>query len=191
MSIPSGDITLLLRRWTDGDPLALHQLVPLVYSELQTLAARHLRNENRAQTFQTTALVHEAYLRLASQQSKEWKNRGHFMAVCSQLLRQVLVDAARTRRAAKRNLGEAPLPLEEDPPIPGARTDSELIALGDSLEELAKLDPMKARIVDLKYFGGFTVEEIARILEISTPTVKRHWAIAKAWLYKAMEPRKV
>jgi RNA polymerase sigma factor (TIGR02999 family) len=191
MSEPSGDVTLLLRRWTDGDPQALDQLVPLVYSELQILAARHLRNERPGQTLQTTALVHEAYLRLAGQQSKEWKNRGHFLAVCSQLLRQVLVDAARTRRAAKRNLGEAPLPLNEDAAIPGARTDAELIALSDSLDSLAKIDPSKARIVELKYFGGFNVEEIAEILGISTPTVKRHWAVAKAWLYKEMEAGEV
>jgi RNA polymerase sigma factor (TIGR02999 family) len=191
MSEPSGDVTLLLRRWTDGDPQALDQLVPLVYSELQILAARHLRNERPGQTLQTTALVHEAYLRLAGQQSKEWKNRGHFLAVCSQLLRQVLVDAARTRRAAKRNLGEAPLPLNEDAAIPGTRTDAELIALSDSLDSLAKIDPSKARIVELKYFGGFNVEEIAEILGISTPTVKRHWAVAKAWLYKEMEAGEV
>lgn len=187
MSEPSGDVTLLLRRWTDGDRQALDQLVPLVYSELQILAARHLRNERPGQTLQTTALVHEAYLRLAGQQSKEWKNRGHFLAVCSQLLRQVLVDAARTRRAAKRNQGEAPLPLNEDAAIPGAGGDSELIALSDSLDSLAKIDPSKARIVELKYFGGFNVEEIAEILGISTPTVKRHWAVAKAWLYKELE----
>jgi RNA polymerase sigma factor (TIGR02999 family) len=153
---------------------------------LKVLARRQLRLERPGLTLQTTALVHEAYLRLAGQQDKEWKNRGHFLAVCSQLLRQVLVDAARARRSAKRNSGHTPLPLDENTPLPGVQTDAGLIALNDSLEELAQLDPMKARIVDLKYFGGFNIEEIAALLDVSTPTVKRHWAVARVWLFKQL-----
>ncbi|MEZ5355618.1 MAG: sigma-70 family RNA polymerase sigma factor [Bryobacteraceae bacterium] len=187
MSDDIGGVTLLLRQWTDGDQQALEQLIPLVYGELQTLAHRQLRQERPGHTLQTTALVHEAYIRLAGQESKEWKNRGHFLAVCSQILRQVLVDAARTRCAAKRNLGQAPVPFDDRTPLPGAPSDAALIALNDSLEQLAKIDPTKARIVDLKYFGGFSIDEIAALLDISSATVKRHWAVARVWLFKELE----
>lgn len=191
MPPPSGDVTLLLQQWTNGDTEALGQLLPMVYGELQRLANYHLQRERSAQTLQATALVHEAYLRLAGQQEKEWKNRGHFLAVCSQLLRQVLVDTARTRQAAKRGAGAARADFDLVVAGMGTTTDAELIALNDALTELARLDPVKAQIVDLKYFGGFTVEEIAELLEISTPTVKRYWAIAKAWLYNQLKREKV
>lgn len=191
MPPPSGDVTLLLQQWTNGDTEALAQLLPMVYGELQRLANYHLQRERSAQTLQATALVHEAYLRLAGQQEKEWKNRGHFLAVCSQLLRQVLVDTARTRQAAKRGAGAARADFDLVVAGMGTTTDAELIALNDALIELARLDPVKAQIVDLKYFGGFTVEEIAELLEISTPTVKRYWAIAKAWLYNQLKREKV
>ncbi len=189
MPSDTGGVTLLLQRWTDGDSEALNELIPMVYSELQMLAHRQLRHERPGHTLQTTALVNEAYLRLVGSGSKEWKNRGHFLAVCAQILRQVLVDAARTRRAAKRNMGQVALQLDDDTPALGAQSDSGLIALNDSLEALAKLDPMKARIVDLKYFGGFGVEEIASLLEVSTATVKRHWAVAKVWLFQQLEAK--
>lgn len=185
-----GEVTLLLKRWTAGDPDALGQLLPLVYGELQRLAGYHLRAERAGQTLQTTALVHEAYLKLAGQQDKEWKNRGHFLAVCSQLLRQVLVDQARARQAAKRGAGGARVDFEAALPTLHAGSDTALIALNDALAELARLDPLKAQIVDLKYFGGFSVEEIAALLEISTPTVKRYWAIARAWLYNQLQAGK-
>lgn len=182
-----GDVTVLLQRWTDGDTSALQQLLPLVYGELQRLAGYHLRAERPGQTLQTTALVHEAYLKLAGQQDKQWKNRGHFLAVCSQLLRQVLVDQARARQAAKRGSPAARVDFQQIEPAISTTSDAELLALNDALAELARLDALKARIVDLKYFGGFTVEEIAGMLDISTPTVKRHWAIAKAWLYNELK----
>lgn len=191
MPPPSGDVTLLLQQWTNGDTEALGQLLPMVYGELQRLAHYHLQRERSAQTLQATALVHEAYLRLAGQQEKEWKNRGHFLAVCSQLLRQVLVDTARTRQAAKRGAGAARVDFDVTMAGLGTTTDAELIALNDALTELARLDPVKAQIVDLKYFGGFSVEEIAGLLEISTATVKRYWAIAKAWLYNELKREKV
>lgn len=187
MPAPSGDVTVLLQQWTNGDTEALGQLLPMVYGELQRLANYHLQRERCAQTLQATALVHEAYLRLAGQQDKEWKNRGHFLAVCSQLLRQVLVDMARARQAAKRGSGAARVDFEVAVAGMGTTTDSELIALNDALAELARLDPVKAQIVDLKYFGGFGVEEIAAMLEISSPTVKRYWAVAKAWLYNELK----
>ncbi len=186
----TGDVTLLLQRWSGGDAAALDQLLPLVYGELQRLAGYHLRRERAGQTLQTTAVVHEAYLKLAGQQDKEWKNRGHFLAVCSQLLRQVLVDQARTRQAAKRGFGEARGDFELAIASAGTTTDGELLALNDALAELARLDPLKAQIVDLKYFGGFNVEEIAALLSISTPTVKRYWAMAKAWLYQQLRDRR-
>jgi len=185
---PSGDVTLLLRQWTNGNTEALGQLLPMVYGELQRLAHYHLQRERSARTLQATALVHEAYLRLAGQQEKEWKNRGHFLAVCSQLLRQVLVDMARARQAAKRGAGASR--VDFDVAISGmsaTTSDAELIALNDALAELTRMDPIKAQIVDLKYFGGFSVEEIAAMLEISTPTVKRYWAIAKAWLFHELK----
>lgn len=191
MPPPSGDVTLLLQQWTNGDTEALGQLLPMVYGELQRLAHYHLQRERSAQTLQATALVHEAYLRLAGQQEKEWKNRGHFLAVCSQLLRQVLVDTARTRQAAKRGAGAARVDFDVTMAGLGTTTDAELIALNDALTELARLDPVKAQIVDLKYFGGFSVEEIAGLLEISTATVKRYWAIAKAWLYNELKRERV
>ncbi|MEZ5401876.1 MAG: sigma-70 family RNA polymerase sigma factor [Bryobacteraceae bacterium] len=189
MCADTGGVTRLLRRWSEGDSGALDEIIPIVYSELQSLAHRQLRREHAAHTLQTTALVNEAYLRLAGQESKDWKNRGHFLAVCAQILRQVLVDAARTRRAQKRNSGQAPIPIPGDLPVPAGQTDASLIALDDSLAELARIDPLKARIVDLRYFGGFTVEEIAALLDISPATVKRHWAIAKAWLYNELAAR--
>lgn len=188
MPPPSGDVTVLLQQWTNGDTAALGQLLPMVYGELQRLANYHLQRERSARTLQATALVHEAYLRLAGQQEKEWKNRGHFLAVCSQLLRQVLVDLARARQASKRGAGASR--VDFDVAISGmsaTTSDAELIALNDALAELTRMDPIKAQIVDLKYFGGFSVEEIASMLEISTPTVKRYWAIAKAWLFNELK----
>ena len=179
------NVTRLLDRWSGGDAAAFEQLVPIVYGELHRLAGSYLRMERPGHTLQPTALVNEVYLKLAGQQDKAWRNRGHFLAVCAQILRQVLVDHARTRRAAKRNHGIAPLDLESASGLQVDR-DTELIALNDALAEFAEIDPLKAKIVDLKYFGGFSVEEIAEMLEISTPTVKRHWAIAKAWLYNQL-----
>lgn len=187
MPPPSGDVTVLLQQWTNGDTEALGQLLPMVYGELQRLANYHLQRERSAHTLQPTALVHEAYLRLAGQQEKEWKNRGHFLAVCSQLLRQVLVDMARARQASKRGAGAARVDFDIAMAGMSATSDAELIALNDALSELARMDPIKAQIVDLKYFGGFSVEEIAAMLEISTPTVKRYWAIAKAWLFNELK----
>lgn len=179
------NVTRLLDRWSGGDSAAFEQLVPIVYGELHRLAGSYLRMERPGHTLQPTALVNEVYLKLAGQQDKSWRNRGHFLAVCAQILRQVLVDHARGRRAAKRNHGVAPLDLESASGLPIDR-DTELIALNDALAEFAAIDPLKAKIVDLRYFGGFTVEEIAEMLEISSPTVKRHWAIAKAWLYNQL-----
>lgn len=181
----AANVTRLLDRWSGGDSAAFEQLVPIVYGELHRLAGSYLRMERPGHTLQPTALVNEVYLKLAGQQDKAWRNRGHFLAVCAQILRQVLVDHARGRRAAKRNHGVAPLDLESASGLPIDR-DTELIALNDALAEFAEIDPLKAKIVDLRYFGGFTVEEIAEMLEISTPTVKRHWAIAKAWLYNQL-----
>lgn len=187
MPPPSGDVTVLLQQWTNGDTEALGQLLPMVYGELQRLANYHLQRERSARTLQATALVHEAYLRLAGQQEKQWKNRGHFLAVCSQLLRQVLVDMARSRQASKRGADAPRVDFELAMTGAATTTDAELIALNDALSELARMDPIKAQIVDLKYFGGFSVEEIAAMLEISTPTVKRYWAIAKAWLFNELK----
>lgn len=178
-------VSELLAKWKDGDQEALRALVPLVYSELRRVAHHYLQGERTGHTLQSTALVHEAYLRLADQGLFQFKNRAHFFAVASQLMRQVLVDYARSRRAAKRNFGQK---ITWDDAITWARDRTpNLIALDDALKELAKLDAQQSRIVELRFFAGLSIEETSKILDISPATVKREWTSARAWLHREMK----
>jgi RNA polymerase sigma factor (TIGR02999 family) len=178
------DVTALLRQWTGGDPHALEQLVPLVYKELRKLAHYHLQAERPDHTLQSTALVHEVYLRLFRGQPKEFQNRTHFIAVASRLMRQVLVDYARERKAGKRD-GGCRIMLECLDALP-VKGDAELIALDDALNELARLDERQGKIVEMKFFGGLSSPEISEAMGLSRATVDRDWATARVWLHRQM-----
>lgn len=174
-------VSELLAKWQAGDEESLRRLVPLVYNELRRLAHRDLRKERPDHTLQSTALVHEAFLRLVQQEPKHFANRAHFLAVCAQLMRQILVQYARRRKAAKRDAGYQ-LTLD-DAMAPSKSRNVDLAALDDALNELAKLDPQQSRIVELRFFGGLSIEETAHVLGISPATVKRHWMTARVWLH--------
>lgn len=178
------DVSALLIAWNDGDKTALDKLIPLVYVELRKLAHRHMRRERSGHLLQTTALISEAYLRLVDQKRAHWQNRAQFFGVASQLVRRILVDEARKEKSAKRG-GTLKLPLTEAVQNLEER-DKELIALDLALSSLAEIDSRKSQIVELKYFGGLTVEEIAEFLKISPATVLRDWSMAKAWLYREL-----
>ncbi len=181
MTISPGDVTLLLGKLKRGDPAALAELIPIVYKELRRLAAYYLRNERIGHTLQPTALVHEVYLRLVGQQQADWQNRAQFMAVAAQLMRRILVDHARQRRAAKRGVPVA-LGLEGFGQGAAAGGLEEVLAVDEALTRLSQFDPQQCRVVEMRYFGGLTVEEIAEVLGVSPRTVDRDWAMAKAWL---------
>jgi RNA polymerase sigma factor (TIGR02999 family) len=177
---PPQPVSALLIKWRAGDPEALQALIPLVYQELRRIAQHHLQQERPDHTLQGTALVHEAYLRLMKQGPVEIENRPHFLAVASRLMRQILVDHARGRRAAKRRGG---LKLELNDAMGAQKQQNmDLVALDDALNELAKLDPQQTRIIELRFFGGLSIEETAEIVGVSPTTVKREWATARAWL---------
>lgn len=177
---PFEQVTEFLRQWKSGDREALNALVPLIYKELHGLAHHYLRGERSEHTLQTTALVNEAYLRLANQGPFQIENRGHFVAVAARLMRQILVDYARTHRAAKRG-ADCRVELDEEIDIAQNRS-ADVVALDDALTELARLDAQQALIVELRFFGGLTVEETAAVLEVSVASTKRDWAMARAWL---------
>jgi RNA polymerase sigma factor (TIGR02999 family) len=176
----SQSVDALLATWQAGDQESLRRLVPLVSNELRRLARYNLRNERRDHTLQSAALVHEAYLLLVRQEPTRFENRAHFLAVCAQLMRQILVQHARRRNAAKRNAGYK-LTLDETATAAPTRI-VDVAALDDALHELAKLDPQQSRIVELRYFGGLSIEETAQVVGVSPATVKRHWMTAKVWL---------
>lgn len=177
----ASDVTDLLLAWRRGDASALDQLLPFVYAELHRLAHDRMRGERPGQTLQTTALVHEAYLRLVDGASVEWSNRAHFFAVCARLMRQILVDRARSRRADKRGGGAPRVPLEEALAAAPAK-DDEILALDEALTRLAAEDPRRGRVVELRYFGGLTSEEAAAVMGVSAETVTRDWRVARRWL---------
>lgn len=183
------EITELLTAWRGGDPEALEKLVPLVYSELHRLAHRYLQKQPAERTLQTTALVNEAYLRLVGQNQVEWQNRAHFFAVCAQVMRSLLIDRARERLAAKRGGGARYVSLDEAAVVYPER-DEELLAVHEALDKLSALDPRKGRIVELRYFGGMSVEETAEVLALSPITIKREWLKAKMWLYHELDQGK-
>lgn len=175
----------LFRLWRSGDDEALHHLLPLVYEELRRTARRHLRNERPDHTLQTTALIHEAYLRLMNQEAAEVRDRCHFVALTSHLMRQILVDHARARLAQKRD-GGCRITLADEVAAAEAG-EIDVLAVDDALSRLAALDPQQARVVELRYFGGLSIREISEALAISEATVKRDWVTARAWLHREIE----
>jgi RNA polymerase sigma factor (TIGR02999 family) len=183
---PIPDITRLLHEWRTGDEDALERLIPLVHRELHALASRYLSRERRDHTLQTTALVNEAYLKLAGQRDVEWQNRAHFFGIAAQIMRRILVDHARRDHRAKRGGGASHVPLEDhDPASPPAAVDpADAQTLDAALSRLEALDPQQGRVVELRYFGGMTIEETAEVMRLSTATVKREWTVARAWLYR-------
>ncbi len=182
-SAAPSNVTQLLLDWRNGDEQALDRLMPLVYEELRRMANRYLRNERRNHTLQTSALVHEAYLRLVDHENIAWQNRAHFFGVAAQAMRRILVDHARTRNYEKRGGAMRHVSLDEAASMVEERA-SELIALDEALRELAKIDPRKSRVVELRYFGGLSVEETAEALGVSAVTIMRDWNTAKAWLLR-------
>lgn len=174
-------VTELLARWRTGDEEALEALLPLVYNELRRIAHRYLRHERPGHTLQSTALVHEAYLRLLNQGTHDFENRAHFFAISAQLMRQILVEYARRRAAAKRDAGNM-LTLDDSMGLLKTRS-VDLVTLDDALNELAKLDARQSRVVELRFFGGLSTEETAAVLGVSPKTVQRDWATAKVWLH--------
>jgi RNA polymerase sigma factor (TIGR02999 family) len=177
----SQNITHLLKEWSDGDERALDKLTPLVYEELRRQASRYLRRERRGHSLQTTALINEAYLRLIDARDVHWQDRAHFFAIAANLMRRVLVDHARRRDAEKRGGSALRLTLDEALAVT-KETDVDLLAIDEALDRLAKIDPQQARVVELRFFSGFTVDETAAALGISPKTVKRDWSVARAWL---------
>lgn len=176
-------VTDLLIAWNDGDPSALDRLIPLVEGELRRLARHHMRRESPAHTLQTTALINEVYLKLVGQTHAHWHNRAHFLSVAAQIMRRILIDYARRNLRGKRGGGVADLALDEAAILTPEKS-AELLALDEALDRLASLDPLKARVVELRHFGGLSVKETAEALKISEVTVIRHWGLAKSWLRK-------
>jgi RNA polymerase sigma-70 factor, ECF subfamily len=179
------EITRLLQAWGAGDPAALDRLAPLIYGELHRMAGRHMRRERSADTLQTTALVHETFLRLVDAKNAGWQDRAHFFAIAAQMMRRILVDRARARASGKRGGGAAHVNLDESIDAVPNR-DGDLISLDESLDALARQDPRKARVVELRFFGGLNVEEIAEVLKISARSVMRDWSLARAWLIREL-----
>ena len=185
---PRQEVTQVLVDWNKGDQNAPDRLMPLVYEELRKLARNYLQRERSDHTLQATGLVHEAYLRLVDQSSMSWQNRAHFFAVAAQVMRRILVDHARSHRAEKRG-GEREKIEFDEALAPSDEKAVDLIALDDALQDLGKLDPRQSRIVELRFFGGLTNEEIGEVLEISPRTIKREWRLAKAWLRREIMGR--
>jgi RNA polymerase sigma factor (TIGR02999 family) len=186
MGQQASETTQLLRAWAGGDRNALDALAPRVYQELRRLAGHYMQGERSGNTLQTTALVHEALLRLMGGQSVEWRDRAHFFAVCAQLMRRILLDGARRRSAAKRGGATPRVNLDIALDL-GVTRDRELVALDDALERLQQVDPRKARMVELRFFGGLSVEETAEVLGVSADTVTRDWRLARAWMLSELK----
>jgi RNA polymerase sigma-70 factor, ECF subfamily len=182
------EVTELLAEWGKGSQAALERLMPLVYAELHRMASRYMGSQHAGHTLQPTALIHEAYIRLASDDGREWANRAHFFSVAAKSMRHVLVDHARSRRATKRGSATPLLSLDEAIVVSDERTD-EIIALDDALSDLAQLNQRQSEVVELRYFGGLTVEETAQVKNVSPETVQRDWRAAKAWLYSQLSQR--
>src|ERR1044072_1780891 len=183
---PTHEVTRLLVSWCDGDEAALERLMPLVHNELLRLARNYIRRERTGRTLQPTALVNEAYMRLVDWKNVRWQNRSHFFGVAAQMMRRILVDFARHRPAHKRDGGARLVTLGEADGLPQQESSADLLALDEALNALAALDPRKVAIVELKFFGGLSVEETAEVLKVLPTTVMREWARAKAWLYREL-----
>jgi RNA polymerase sigma factor (TIGR02999 family) len=183
----TGDITKLLFAWSEGDQTALEKLTPIVYDELHHLARRYMKRERPGHSLQTTALVNEAYMRLVDYKSMRWQNRAHFFAVSAQLIRRILVEHAR-RHNLKRGGGIPHVSLDEAAVVGGSRSP-DLVALDDAMKTLAQVDPRKEQVVEMRFFGGLSVEETAEVLKVSPVTVMRDWSTARAWLYRELAGR--
>jgi len=183
------DVTILLKAWSDGDESALHKLTPLVYAELHRLARRYMAGEHQQHTLQATALLNEAYMRLIDWKNVRWQNRAHFFAVSAQMMRRILVDYARSRRNQKRGGGACRVTLDEAFVFSQDKSP-DLIAVDAALERLAEIDPRKSRVVELRFFGGLSLEEMAEVLKVSPFTVHRDWKLAKAWLHRELTEEK-
>jgi RNA polymerase sigma factor (TIGR02999 family) len=186
MKESSPNITQMLLAWSSGDEQALDELIPIVHDELHRIAARHMKGERRGHTLQTTALLNEAFEKLVERKNVQWKNRAHFFAIAAQIMRRILIDHARTRLRAKRGKRGEKISLEQVALVSESRAE-ELILLDKALIELAEIDPRKSRIVELKFFGGLTTEEIAELEGVSSRSIEREWRKAKAWLYDAIK----
>lgn len=186
METAAPSVSQLLQRWSEGDRDALDQLTPLVYGELHRMARRYMQQQPVGHTLQTTALIHEAYLRLIGQREKHWENRAHFFGVAAQAMRHILVDYARARKMAKRGGGAQQISLDEALTI-GPECGDEMVALNDALTALAALDPRQSRIVELRFFGGLTEEEIGEVLQLSARTVRSDWRLARSWLLRELD----
>ena len=184
MAVEEHDVTGLLRQWSDGNQQALGELLPIIYDELRRVAHQYLHRERHEQILETTALVHEAYLKLIDQRSVNWQNRAHFFAIAAQAMRRILIDNARRRSASKREGEKIPL---DDVAIISTDRAQHLLALDEALIRLEKIDPQQSKIVELRYFGGLTIEETAEAMGLSPATVKREWAMARAWLYQELQ----
>lgn len=182
------EVTELLIEWSNGDKAALDKLMPLIHEELRRLAHYYMSHERPGHTLQTTALVNEAYLRLVNREGVHWQNRAHFFAIAAQVMRTILVDHARSHAYAKRGGGAHKIELDEAMIVSRERA-AEVVALDEALKELANLDPQQSRIVELRFFGGLTIEETAEVLDLSPATIKREWSTAKAWLYHQVANR--
>lgn len=179
-------VTELLIRWSEGDQKAFTELVPIVYQELRQLARYHLSRERPGYTLEATGLVHEAYLRLVDQNRMQWDGRAHFFGAAAEVMRRVLVDRARERNAQKRGSGVAAESLEVALGVSGETQSYDILALDEALDKLAELDPDRVRVIELRYFGGLSVKETAAIMNVSEATVKRDWALARAWLFRQL-----
>jgi RNA polymerase sigma factor (TIGR02999 family) len=180
----TNEISTLLRAWSDGDQSALNGLTPIVYEELRRLARYYMQRERPSHTLQTTALVNEAYMRLVDYKRMQWQDRAHFFAVAAQVMRRILVDHARSHNI-KRGAGVQHVALDDVAVVSGDRT-GDLVALDDAMDALARLDPRKVQIIEMRFFGGLSVEETAEVLKLSPATVRRDWSIAKLWLYREL-----
>ena len=184
---PPQDVTQLLIAWSDGDQAARDQLMSVVYEELHRVARRYMRRESPGHTLQTSALVNEAFLRLVDQSHVQWQNRAHFFAIAAQMMRRILVDYARSRSYAKRGGGARALSLDEGLIVSDER-NAEVVAVHEALEEMAKFDARKAQVVELRFFGGLSIDETAEVLGVSTATIRSDWTTAKAWLRREISP---
>ncbi|MEP6818355.1 MAG: sigma-70 family RNA polymerase sigma factor [bacterium] len=182
------EVTELLIEWSNGDKAALDKLLPLIHEELRRLARHYMSRERPGHTLQTTALVNEAYIRLVNRKGVHWQNRAHFFAIAAQVMRTILVDHARSQAYAKRGGGAHRIELDEAMIVSQDRA-AEVVALDDALKTLADFDPQQSRIVELRFFGGLTIEEAAEVLDLSPATIKREWSTAKAWLYRELSKR--
>ena len=185
LNVASEQITQLLVDWSKGDEFALEQLMPLVYEELRRMARRYMRRQPSGHTFQTTELIHEAYLKLAKQEEPNWQNRAHFFGAAAQAMRHILVDYARSKNSKKRG-GLAEKITLADNLVAAENRSEEIVALDDALKQLAVLDKRKSRVVEMKFFGGLNIEEIAEVLKLSPETVKRDWKFARTWLLREL-----